>query len=261
MRRTFNILTVILLLIVSACQQQTTREALQIAISKAGPGDHYQYYEKLLKRADSTIITRNMYTLSLNSAIKALKTSDGLLVTGGPDVYPGWYGQEKDTAKCGSFDRRRDTLELSLIKTALKEGIPILGICRGEQILNVHLGGSLVIDIPSDFGTQIEHRTPEGATNHLVRASEGSFLCSITRDPSEEVNSNHHQAVDMLASSLKVGAYSPDSLIEAVEWKQSKGRPFLLGVQWHPERLPEDNTFSTCIARAFVEAAESYSNK
>ncbi|MCF8301714.1 MAG: gamma-glutamyl-gamma-aminobutyrate hydrolase family protein [Bacteroidales bacterium] len=261
MRRTFNILTVILLLIVSACQQQTAREVLQIAISKAGPGEHYQYYGKFLKRADSTIITRNMSTLSLDSAINALKASDGLLVTGGPDVYPGWYGQEKDTAKCGSFNRRRDTLELSLIKTALKEGIPILGICRGEQILNVHLGGTLLIDIPTDFGKQVLHRTPEGPTNHLVRTTEDSHLISITHDPSEEVNSNHHQAVDMLAPSLKVGAYSPDSLIEAIEWKQPKGHPFLLGVQWHPERLPEDNTFSTCIARAFVEAVESYSNK
>lgn len=250
------------LAVFTACQpNQASDSPLRIAISKAGPGSSYKNYTNWLHHADSSLVFFNMYTLPLDSALLVLESCQGLLLTGGPDVYPAWYGQEGDTAKCGVFDRRRDTLEFRLIEKALSMDIPILGICRGEQIFNISQGGSLVIDIPTCFDTGVVHRIvddPYSCYHPVIITDTNSILHHISGAFEGHVTSNHHQAVDRLAENLKIVAYSADSLPEAVEWEDPSEKPFFLAVQWHPERMKTDNPLSLPLAYSFLESAREY---
>jgi putative glutamine amidotransferase len=231
-----------------ACRERTTR-AMRIGLTKSTPN-----YENWLKKGDSTLIPVNLYPLGKDSALTVLRQCDGLLITGGEDVDPSLYGMAADTSRCGEIDRYRDTLEMALILEALALKIPILGICRGEQILNVTLGGSLVIDIPSDFGTSVIHRCDDYLhCNHPARVEPGSMLLGITGRDTGMVNTNHHQAVNATGRGLRISVRSSDGLPEGIEWIETAGKPFLVGVQWHPERMDTANPFSGRILRAFLE--------
>jgi len=161
---------------------------------------------------------------------------DGLLFTGGGDLDPSTYGITT-TAPLMGVDPERDRLELALARWALQDGKPMLGICRGQQVLNVAAGGTLIPDIPSLRPGSLAHadanRAPE-ALAHSVIVEPDSYLAKAGTPPSLEVNSSHHQAVDRVASGWVVSALAPDGIIEAIEWQ---GHPFALAVQWHPERL------------------------
>jgi len=236
------------------------KEKIVIAISKATPVKYYGNYPKWIHKADSEVQIINMYELGLDSALKVLDNCDGLLITGGADVYPGWYNKLADTARCGSFDFYRDSLEISLIKKAIKKEMPLVGVCRGEQIINVALGGSLIIDIPSDHDTIVKHRIKDWRNcYHSVVLVNNSFLERVCNPTKYQVNSNHHQAIDRLAVNLKASAFSKDGIIEAVEWKEQKEKGFLLAVQWHPERLDSVNaSLSLPIIREFIIEASKY---
>jgi len=249
-----------LLLFFVSCDQKSETSKLTIAISKAKPIEFYGKYSEWLLKGNPDVELINMYELGVDSALKVLDLCDGLLVTGGADVYPGWYGKLADTARCGSFDFYRDTLEIELIHKALERNMPIVGICRGEQILNVALGGSLIIDIPTDHDTIVKHRLIDWQNcYHPVELVENSMLQAICQPLNLNVNSNHHQAVDELSSELKVAAYAPDGIIEAVEWKNPNGKSFLLAVQWHPERLDTVNVdLSMPICKKFLAEAELF---
>lgn len=235
-------------------------EKIVIAISKAKPDKYYGNYPIWIHKANSEVEIINMYELGVDSALQVLETCDGLLVTGGADVYPGWYGKIADTARCGSFDFYRDTLEMGLIRKAMKLKMPIIGICRGEQIINVTLGGSLIIDIPTDRDTTVKHRQEDWENcYHPVVLAESSLLNKICNPRNHKVNSNHHQAVDKIAADLKPSAFAEDGIIEAVEWKNPENKSFLLAVQWHPERLDSVNAgLSLPIAREFIIEAAKY---
>jgi len=252
------LLTAIILLSFSTCIHED--ENLIIAISKAKPDKYYGNYPVWIHKANSNVEIINMYELGVDSALQVLKLCDGLLVTGGADVYPGWYGKLGDTARCGSFDFYRDTLEMSLIRKAMKLKMPIIGICRGEQIINVTLGGSLIIDIPTDHDTIIAHRQEDWKNcYHSVVLAESSLLNKVCHPKSYKVNSNHHQAVDRIAADLKPSAFAEDGVIEAVEWKNPENKSFLLAVQWHPERLDSVNVdLSLPIVREFIFQAAEY---
>ena len=233
----------------SACQGSGHTQ-VRIAISKASPN-----YVNWLKGVDSTIEIVNLYPMPLDSAILALDHCSGLLLSGGEDVYPGIYGMESDTARGTEINRHRDSLEIAMIARAFDSGLPIMGICRGNQILNVYLGGSLVIDIPSDFGTSVAHQCVDWEhCFHEVYPVKGSLLANISGVDSGLVTTNHHQAVRILAKGLRANVFSGDSLTEGIEWADTTGKPFLLGVQWHPERMDAENPLSGPIARKFVEA-------
>ncbi len=118
--------------------------------------------------------------LTERKLLKILQDCDGLLLSGGPDLHPVYFGKQADSSRC-DIDLVRDTLELALIKEAMSMNLPILGICRGEQILNVALGGSLIIDIPSDYQNAITHQTPNpDSCFHPVKVVEGTFLHTLT---------------------------------------------------------------------------------
>lgn len=246
-----------------SCQQvDVKKEALKIAISKAVPEKSYENYFRWVKSVDSTIECLDMYHLSYDSAIMVLKTCDGLMLTGGTDIYSDRYGKIEDTARCWNPDFKRDTMEYMLIKEAIKLEMPIMGICRGLQNLNVYFGGTLHIDIPTDLDTIVKHQLPKTyEANHEVSIQQGSLLHEISGVTSGTTNSNHHQGIEVLAYQLNGIARTADGLIETIELKNRGDYPFLLGVQWHPERMDYSNPLSGKIAHRFVEEVKKYSNK
>ena len=149
---------------------------------------------------------------------------------------------------------------MKLIAKAIEKKMPVIGICRGEQIINVSLGGSLIIDIPTDHDTIIKHRLEDWKNCfHQVNITENSLLDRICKPSDFTTNSNHHQAIDRISNQLVAVAFADDDIIEAVEWKEPNNKGFLLAVQWHPERLDSVNaSLSLPIAREFIFQASQY---
>jgi len=225
-----------------------------IAISKASDN-----YINWLKRADSTVQYVNLYPLPVDSALKILNSCNGLLLTGGEDVFPGIYGDAGDTARCGKINYFRDTLEINLVLRALELKMPIFGVCRGEQLLNVIFGGELFVDIPKDFNSTTLHQCDDYLTCfHTVHVEPYSLLHTLCNCDSAVVTTNHHQAVKTMAPDLKASAYGPDGLIEGIELTKREGQPFLLAVQWHPERMEEGNPLSGALAVSFLMKCRVY---
>ena len=161
---------------------------------------------------------------------------DGLVLIGGADVNPLWY-EEEPREKLEEVDPVRDLYELKLIKMATDQNIPVLGICRGLQLLNVAFGGTLYQDIPSQRGDHsVKHRQdlPSSYGSHRVFVDANSQLASILGKDTLAVNSLHHQAIKELAPIFKATAYAPDSIIEAIDAYPNRS---IMGVQWHPEAL------------------------
>ena len=175
---------------------------------------------------------------------------DGVCLTGGQDLPPEWYGQERHPRTVLAHPQRLKGSR-RLVEQAIRAGLPILGICMGCQLLNVVLGGDLIQDIPDLVGTQVSHSPFE--TFHRVRLEPGSRLSLILGSEELEVNSSHHQAVGRAGTGLRPVAWAPDGVIEALEGEASR---FLLAVQWHPERMLE-RPEQRALFRAFVEAARS----
>jgi putative glutamine amidotransferase len=232
---------------------------LRIAFSKGNPDSSYANYYNWIHSIDSTAICQDMYDMPLDSALKLFEGCSGLILTGGTDINPGLYGKLKDTSRCWPIDHKRDRLEVALFDAARKAGMPVLGICRGEQMINVALGGSLYVDLPTDFDTAVKHECADYQNcYHAVTVENNSILYNISGVYGGRVNSNHHQGIERLGRELKAVSYASDGLIEAVEWIYPKGTPFLLGVQWHPERMDIKNPLSGPIAKRFLEEAGKY---
>lgn len=171
----------------------------------------------------------------------ALLRCDALLFTGGQDVAPALYGEHKRDC-CGEICTLLDTMEQVLIKEVLARDMPILGICRGLQILNVVLGGTLYQDLHADGATEIEHhmQPPYDRGVHEVSIIAGGLLSAVTGKSSLRVNSYHHQAIKKLSASMSAEGISEDGLTEAARVNDAN---FALGVQWLPEFLiPQDET-------------------
>jgi len=182
---------------------------------------------------------------------------DGLMLTGGGDVDPQLYGEEPN-ATFQPAENGRDAFEIALSRAAVASGIPFLAICRGMQVLNVAMGGTLVQDIPSQITGALDHSVPEPrfAIAHEVWVSKGSKLSTLLADHMEDgetchVNSRHHQSVKEAATGFEVTATSPDGVIEAME--RTDGT-FCVAVQWHPEWLTDQESTRN-LFRKFVEAA------
>jgi putative glutamine amidotransferase len=190
-------------------------------------------------------------------AARALDGADGLLLTGGEDIHPAWYGAVP-SPHLYPPSRERDLFELALFATARQRELPILGICRGIQLINVALGGTLYQDLPSERPGPVSHDpgAARDARTHGVRLQPGSRAARALGGTAVTINSFHHQAIDRLAGGLVATGWSEDGVIEAVE--TPPGAPWLLAVQWHPEemhadaRAPERGLF-----RALVEAVET----
>ncbi len=181
---------------------------------------------------------------------------DGVVLTGGVDLAPGLYGEEPHPA----VDRtnvERDEFEWKLLDEAFQREVPLLGICRGAQMINVARGGTLVQDIPTSVGRDVSHddrQRPRDVLAHTVRLAQGSALRRTLGGEQVEVNSFHHQAVDRLGEGLVATAWASDGVVEGIELP---GDTFVLGVQWHPEAFWKTELFGA-LFRAHVEAAAAF---
>ncbi len=183
---------------------------------------------------------------------------DGLFLTGGVDVDPSQYGETKQPY-CGRTDLPRDHTESQLIRWALADHRPILAVCRGIQVVNVAMGGSLFQDLSAEFTHAIKHdyfptedHSARDFLAHSIDVSPQSRLRQLLGSTSVKVNSMHHQAIKNLAPGLKTTATAPDGVIEGVEGTNGQ---YLLAVQWHPEELYDRDEGMRRLFESFIEAA------
>lgn len=190
-----------------------------------------------------------------------VRRTDGVLLTGGDDIRPELYTTElpeKLRKKLGHTDPKRDLQEMLLINEVFMQQKPLLAICRGHQLLNVALGGTLYVDIPSQFKTGINHSRLEQKDKvvHTVKLEGGSLLARIFGKMQIEVNSSHHQAVEKIGKPLRVTGRSSDGLAEACELREEDSGllPYLVSVQFHPERLVKNHPEFLELFRSFTAA-------
>jgi putative glutamine amidotransferase len=188
---------------------------------------------------------------------------DGVLMTGGDDIQPGLYKERVPAKLQRTVDTtpdggERDFRELILIDEVFRQHKPLLAICRGHQLLNIALGGTLFVDIPTEKPGALEHRRMDKRSEvvHEVQLTRESLLSKITGKRTLGVNSTHHQAVGRVAELLQVTAASADGVVESMELKPQAARllPFMLATQFHPERLVDRYPEHRAIFRAFTQA-------
>jgi putative glutamine amidotransferase len=193
------------------------------------------------------------------AAAAVIGSLDGLLLSGGSDLDPGYYGEEP-VPELGITLPERDAFEMALVGMALRRGIPIFGICRGMQVLNVALGGTLYQDLPSQWDRDLlKHRqdTPKWQPTHEVAVEHGSYMAEVMERGLVKVNSYHHQGIKDLADGLVATGYSTDGVVEAVEAGDLSER-WLLGVQWHAEAMRGAGPQQASLFEAHVSAAERH---
>ena len=212
----------------------------------------YATYASAVQKAGGIPIVLPFYT-EAEDAKRVLDSCDGLLLSGGGDIDPKYYGEEilNDTVATGKV---RDAVEFSLFSLARDKGMPIMAICRGLQVVNVALGGSLYQDLPAQYESDINHAqtAPKTEPSHSVRVVTGTPLHSITKSERITANSFHHQAIKRLGEGLVPMAYADDGIVEAV-YAEVGG--YLRAYQWHPERLYDIDEKTRLIFADFINAA------
>lgn len=254
MKSRLFLFALVAILLISCGKSSMKHRPIKLALSSATDN-----YINWIHRIDSTVVIYDLKNLKPDSAISILKKCDGLLLTGGEDVFPGFYGQISDTARCET-NIVRDSLEFYLITKAEKLKLPILGICRGLQIMNVAHGGKLIIDIPKDFPGNVNHRLEDYTKAfHRVNIAKETLLNQVCSSDTGWVTTNHHQGIASLGENIRISARSQDLLPEAIEWSDPDKKGYFMAVQWHPERMSKDNPLSDPIGRAFLQACIIYS--
>jgi putative glutamine amidotransferase len=198
-----------------------------------------------------------------NIVAEAVRRCNGVMLTGGDDVQPKLYANglpPRLERTVGPADAARDLWELLLIREVFRQRKPLLAICRGQQILNVALGGTLIVDIRTQVPRALNHHRLDRKDKivHKVALTPGSILNKIAGKQTLGVNSSHHQSVGRLAEPLRVTAASPDGVVEGLELAEPARRrlPWLVAVQFHPERLFEKHGVFLELFRSFIRACE-----
>jgi putative glutamine amidotransferase len=203
--------------------------------------------------ADSDVVLMDFRHIPPSNRDSLFSLCQGLLLTGGSDIDPKSYGKDSLKRFC-EVTPARDSLERWLFEKASTNHFPVFGICRGMQHLNVLLGGTLYVDLPTFFDKKsIIHRDPalNGDVYHPIALS-SVFLAGLLERKDLTVNSYHHQGVERPAPQVEIGAKSPDGLAEAIHWLDIPNRKWMLGVQWHPERMFLKNPEQLELARNFL---------
>ncbi len=240
----------------SSCGKE---EPVEIGISymdAEAMGEDLQAYVDVVEQAGAVPVVLPLVTTE-DEAEEAIDDVDALIVTGGEDIDPSYYGQEPaDTLETVNLDR--DKSDFLILEEALDEDMPILLTCRGHQLLNVYMGGTLYQDLPTMYDSDIAHRDPAeyDFTYHEITIEEGSLLAGIVGGTTLEVNSWHHQGIDKVGNGLKVTATTEDGLVEAME---VTGKPFVVSVQFHPEwNVLEHEGAQMEFFTELIEQAEAY---
>jgi putative glutamine amidotransferase len=216
-----------------------------IAVSKLAPN-----YETWLQKLCPGLEIVNFDGRDPEEFRSRVQEYSGLVLTGGGDIHPSLYGNPDTGQYCQGIDIRRDELEFSMLEAALTFNLPILAICRGLQVLNVFLGGTLIPHIPAIPGKLLHKDKVD--VNHEVSISPDSQLFSISGTYNEIVNSSHHQAIEKPGSGLLITAFSEDGIAEAAEMSD-RNRRFCVAVQWHPERMDIENSMSGGLGKVFIK--------
>lgn len=225
--------------------------------------------------ADSSISLSNRYAQAISDAgglpvvlpvnmprdqlAELARRADGVLMTGGEDIEPKHYAPNlapELAATIKETEPQRDVLEIALVEEVFRRRKPLLCICRGHQMLNVALGGTLIVDIPSQLPGALPHKQMERKMEpvHEANLTPDSRLAALLNASQIGVNSTHHQAVDRVAAPLRVTGKAADGVVEAMELKDPSQLPFLQSVQFHPERLYDRYPAFAELFRAFVRA-------
>jgi putative glutamine amidotransferase len=231
----------------------TSGSAITIAVAPARKMDDYREAMRV------AAITGHELVYEQDAPEAVVSRHGGLMLLGGTDVDPALYGEERHPATDVAA-APRDAYEIALVQAAIGRDLPIFAICRGIQLLNVALGGSLVQDIPTEVVQHLDHDPKVGPAmiGHYVEVTPGTMLAELVAAEIEgdgycAVNSRHHQAIKRVAEGLKVTASSADGIIEAVERPWSR---FCVGVQWHPESFWQSGRFQG-LFRGFLGAAQA----
>ena len=234
-----NSLIILVIAILCSCQQQQQKT---IILSKASSN----YVEWM---GDENIILLDAYTIKNTDSI--LELADGIILTGGEDINPLQYNDTINLSVCEDINYQRDTLERKLFDFAFKNKIPLIGVCRGMQMMNVASGGTLYGDIPSQIGTTVIHRNNGEVMHEIAIVDTCSLIFPLGID-TIIVNSWHHQALNIMPNYLRVVARSFDGLPEAVVMDKSI-HPFMIAVQFHPERLGKNNKIKQIMKNSFYK--------
>jgi len=218
-----------------------------VLFSKADKGGTYMTF---IHNVDSTLTLKSAYGQPTDSIDKWLTEAAGIIITGGRDIHPSIYGKSNEVEKCGEFDRYRDSLELKMVAFAKNNQTPLLGICRGHQMLNVALGGSLYTDIPTDIKKNVSHRNADNPPMHKIFIKKKSLLAKIIGAKKCTVNSYHHQSADKLGENLSVIARTRDGVVESIVY--TKPNWIALGVQFHPEKMDFNQQCAGSIGKWFI---------
>lgn len=189
--------------------------------------------------------------------LKRLDECSGLILSGGIDIYPELYCDWDTKETKGTYNPERDGFELTLIEKSIDNKIPLFAICRGLQLVNVFFRGSLIFDLEEI--RNVNHRRVSSTEDrlHAVRIFDGTLLREIMGVNEETVTSSHHQAIDRLGEGLMINAKTDDGIIEGIEYADKSGKPFFIGVQWHPERFKNFNSpASKNILDKFISESE-----
>jgi putative glutamine amidotransferase len=225
-----------------------------------GTREKLDYYFRAVKKAGGrpTEVSLQQTPDKLRQQLEGL---DGFVLPGSPaDVDPARYRASRHL-KTKALDANRDATDEAILAHAVKAGKPVLAICYGCQMLNVHFGGSLIQDIPAEKPDALRHGNtdlPAGASKgdaaHPATFAANSRLAMLNQGTAGQINSSHHQALDAIGKNLKVTAQAPDGIIEGVEWTGDAN--WIVGVQWHPERMLEDG-FAERLFSDFIVAART----
>lgn len=223
-------------------------------------GEKYPIYEKwLLAQATPERPITPIKLGYKHRNLSEIKNCDGIILTGGEDIHPRFYNRPEYLSLCNPnfMDERRDDFEWQVCEYIFKNQTPVLGICRGLQLVNVFLGGNLIPDIPTKINTNHSKFFEGKDRYHEVKLTPDSQLAKIVGSAKGQVNSAHHQSAQVVAPNLAVNALSPDGVIEGLEWHETNPQHYLMLVQWHPERLNDlESAFSRNICLDFIAAIQ-----
>jgi putative glutamine amidotransferase len=215
----------------------------------------YANYENWIRKEPGIRTVKLSYK---DNNIRDIVLCDGVILSGGEDIHPRLYNKPEYLKYCDEIIEERDQFEWSVLEHTEKNNVPVLGICRGLQVANVFFGGSLIPDIPS-FGKFNHSKFPKNDRYHTIVVDRDSHLFTVTGNETGNVNSAHHQSADLIGKGLVVNSFSPDGIVEGIERKKLDGKAYLMLVQWHPERMTDqEDVFTKGIKNSFLSETRKH---